>query len=99
MYVLPSYREGLPLVLLEAKANKLPIVSFDVVTGPREIVRDNVDGFLIPCYNKKLMAKKIIELIEKKELRLKFSNNSQENINKFSKQEIMKKWIDLIENI
>ena len=36
-YVLPSYREGMPPVLLEAKANRLPIVSFDIMTGPREI--------------------------------------------------------------
>ncbi len=42
-YVLPSYREGMPPVLLEAKANRLPIVSFDIMTGPREIVRDGAD--------------------------------------------------------
>ena len=44
--VLPSYREGLPLVLLEAKALGLPMISFDVITGPREIIDDSEDWIL-----------------------------------------------------
>ena len=99
MYVLPSYREGLPLVLLEAKANYLPVVSFDVVTGPREIVNDKKDGFLIPCYDKELMARKICELIENEDLRKEFSMNTYDNIDLFKKETIMNKWINLIENI
>ena len=51
MYVLPSYREGMPLVLLEAKANRLPIVSFDIMTGPREILQDGVNGYLVEAYD------------------------------------------------
>ena len=48
IYVLPSYREGLPLVLLEAKQHHLPVVSFDCLTGPAEILTDGKDGVLIP---------------------------------------------------
>lgn len=99
LYVLPSYREGLPLVLLEAKANRLPIVAFDVVTGPREIVNDNENGFLIPCYDKKIMADKICELIENQDLRKEFSEKSQLNIDLFRKDKIIEKWRSLIEEI
>ncbi len=98
MYVLPSYREGLPLVLLEAKANKLPIVSFDIMTGPKEIVRDGLDGILIKPYNLDDMADAICRLIENDNLRKEMSLKSQENVDKFSKSTILKQWCDLIES-
>ena len=93
--ILPSYREGMPLVLLEAKANRLPLLSFDILTGPREIIRDGIDGYLIPPYNVEKMAEKAVRLIEDKELRKRMSDNSQDNLDKFSKEEIEKKWMAL----
>lgn len=97
--VLPSYREGLPLVLLEAKCNMLPIVSFDCATGPSEIVNDGVDGYLVECYNTKKMAQRICNLIESVDLRKEFSNNSKKNLYKFKKSNILNKWINLIDNL
>ncbi len=99
IYVLSSYREGLPLVLLEAKANYLPVVSFDCITGPREIITNGVEGFLIACYDKEKMADRISELIENKELRIRMSNNSRCNLDKFDKRRILSKWESIIDNI
>jgi len=98
-YVMPSYREGLPLTLLEAKINMLPIISFDVDTGPREIVRDGVDGFLVEPKNIEAFAEKICELIESKELRESFSEKAKENLNVFEKETILPRWRDLFEEI
>lgn len=97
MYVLTSYREGLPLVLIEAKANALPLVSFDIVSGPREIIRDGEDGKLIPPYDTEKMARVIYELLKKPEERLRLSNNSQSNLESFSKETILSEWKELIE--
>lgn len=99
MYVLPSYREGMPLVLLEAKANRLPIVSFDILTGPREIVRDGIDGILIKPYDLQEMSDAVCRLIENDNMRKAFSDASQENLEKFSKETILNKWKNLIETI
>ncbi len=99
MYVLPSYREGMPLVLLEAKANRLPIVSFDVQTGPREIVRDGVDGILVPPYDLDLLGNAICRLIEDDGLRQSMSDHSQDNLDKFSKQSIVNQWRALIDSL
>ena len=98
-YVMTSYFEGLPMVLLEAKANSLPIISFDINTGPSEIVRNNIDGYLIQDGDLKEISSKIIELAINDDTRKKFSLNAKENLDKFSKKKIIKKWIKLLEEI
>lgn len=45
IYVMTSRSEGLPMVLLEAAQNGLPMVSFDIQTGPSEIIEDGKNGF------------------------------------------------------
>ena len=99
IYALTSYREGLPLVLLEAKINKLPIVSFDIETGPNEIVKDNVNGFLVVKYNTKLFAKKLNELLNNSKLRKEFSDNAYKDISKFREDEIINEWVTLINRL
>lgn len=98
MLVLPSHREGLPLVLLEAKTNRLPLISFDVITGPREIIRDGVDGILVSPGDISGLSDAMLRLIEDEELRVKMSEHSLENLDKFSKEKILEQWIFLIES-
>jgi glycosyltransferase involved in cell wall biosynthesis len=96
MFVLTSQMEGLPMVLLEAKAHKLPMVAFDIQTGPSDIIRDNQNGFLIEPYNVKKMAEKINLLIENDELRKQFSDNAVLDSEKFSSERIIEQWTSLI---
>lgn len=98
-YVMTSYYEGLPMVLLEAKANFLPIISFDCYTGPSEIIRNDVDGYLIKNDDINEMVEKINLLIHNSEQRQEFSKNSRGNIDKFKKEKIIKKWKELFEEI
>jgi len=99
IFVLTSYREGFALVLLEAKASGIPLVSFDCVSGPSEIISNEVDGYLIPCYNGEMMSEKICMLIENDDLRKIFSENTKIGIEKFSKSEIIKKWEHIIDDL
>lgn len=99
IFVLTSYREGLPLVLLEAKSSKLPSISFDIITGPNEIITDNVNGFLIKPYNIEEMAEKIELLIQSEDLRKNFSDNSIIDISKFENNTIMEQWKKIIDMI
>lgn len=75
----------------------LALVSFDIVSGPREIIRDGEDGKLIPPYDTEKMARVIYELLKKPEERLRLSNNSQSNLESFSKETILSEWKELIE--
>lgn len=99
IYVMTSLQEGLPMVLLEAKSAGLPLVSFDIETGPDEIIRDGVNGFLIPPYDIKKMANKICELIEDNKKRIEFSNNSILDLELFEKKLILTQWQDLIDKV
>lgn len=67
---LPSYREGLPKVLLEAAASGKPIVATDV-PGCREIVINEENGLLVPVKNAERLARAITRLAENKQLRIK----------------------------
>lgn len=96
LYVMTSLYEGLPMVLLEAKANKLPIISFDCLTGPSEIVRDKIDGELIPNGNAKKMAQRIISLIKNHEKMIQYSNEADGNLDKFSLETILHQWNQLL---
>lgn len=97
--VMTSRYEGFGMVLLEGKTKKLPLVSFDINSGPSDIIRDGIDGFLIKPFDCKTMADKICELIEKPELRQKLSDNAHGNLDKFNKEKIIKQWCDLIDTI
>ena len=97
--VMTSRYEGFGLVLIEAKVKKLPVISFNIDSGPSDIIRDGIDGFLIEAFDSNIMADKICELIEKPELRQKFSDNAYGNIDKFSKDKIIKCWRDLINDL
>lgn len=87
-----SDREGLPMFLLEAKAHLLPAVSFDVLTGPSDIIRDGVDGYLVEPYDCDEFARRLGELMDSKELRESFSKACGEDIERFGKKSIMDKW-------
>lgn len=99
IYVMTSRFEGLPMTLLEAKGYGLPIVSFDCLTGPSDIVTNNVNGYLIEPNNIEKMCKEINGLIENNEKREQFSGKSDYDIDKFKLNSIVEKWIKILEEI
>ena len=96
LFVLTSYCEGLPMVLIESKAKRVPCISFDCLTGPRDIIRDGEDGYLVPVDDIDTLQDKLELCMSDESLRRQLSENAYGNIAKFSKEEIIKKWINLI---
>lgn len=99
LYVMTSRFEGLPMTLLEAKTYKLPIVSFNCLTGPSEIVKNNVNGYLIDPENVEVMSNRLNMLMNDENKLKEFSNNAQIDIEKFKLKPIIEKWIEVLENI
>ena len=64
---LPSYREGLSKVLLEACSSGRPVVTFNV-PGCRDVVRDRLNGILIPLGDKQGLVAALVELINDRHL-------------------------------
>lgn len=98
MYVMTSQTECFPMVLLESLSVGLPIVTFDCPTGPRNIITNNEDGFIVENQNCNQLAEKICYLIQNDKTRIIFGQNAKKNSSKFNLETTMKKWIELLEN-
>jgi glycosyltransferase involved in cell wall biosynthesis len=98
--VLPSYREGLSRVLLEAASMAKPIVTTNV-PGCKDVVKDGYNGFLAKLKDAKdlaLQMQKIIDLDS--ESKIQMGKNSREKIiNEFSEDKVIDKYVDAISNI
>lgn len=76
IFVLPSYREGLPRTTMEAMSMGLPIITTDVI-GCRETVENGVNGFIIPPKDSFALAEAIEHLLKDENLRKKMGKESR----------------------
>ncbi|MCF0114854.1 MAG: glycosyltransferase [Erysipelotrichaceae bacterium] len=89
--VMTSRNEGLPLSLIEAKQYGCVNVAFDCKTGPSEIIKDGIDGYVISCYEVETMANKVIALMQDESLRNTFSEHALED-KRFEKNQVISLW-------
>lgn len=99
IYVMSSRMEGFALVLLEAQAFGLPIVSFNIKCGPSEIVEQDINGYLIEPFDIEQFATKLSNLMKNPALLENFTNNSQNNMERFDKTKIIDQWVELFNNL
>ena len=98
VFIMTSRKEGFPMVLLEAKNYGLPVVSFDILTGPREIIKDKKDGFLVPFGDIDGFVQKLDILMKDYNLRKEFQKNAREDIKNYYPEKVIKKWLKIIES-
>ena len=76
VYVLPSYREGLPTTLLEAMSCGLPVVA-TAISGISDVIDDYKTGLLVPTNSPEKLANAILMLIEDSKLRGEIASNAR----------------------
>ena len=94
-----SIYEGFGLVLVEAQSCGIPTIAFDCPTGPRNIINDGKDGYLIENRNTEQFIKKLDDLMNNNEMRWKMGENAFENSKRFDIETITEKWIKLFNEI
>ncbi|MFA7669178.1 MAG: glycosyltransferase family 4 protein [Burkholderiaceae bacterium] len=93
LYVLSSRVEGLSNTLLEAMAGGLPVVAFDCETGPREIIRNEIDGVLVtPVEDDEALAAHLGDLMARPEWREALARRAIDVRDRFSTARIMALW-------
>lgn len=97
-FVLSSRFEGLVLVLIEAKMMGLPCVSFDCPESPKEVIRNGIDGWLVPPEDIDGLANELsLRLKDLNKLKEAGTAAREDAKNRYSPEAIKKIWIDLIE--
>lgn len=96
IFAFTSSSEGFPNVIGEAMASALPVIAYDCMAGPSEIITDGEDGFLVPLFDDALFEKKLNFLVKNEEERIKMGSRAIKNVDRFSSQMIAKKFLNFI---
>lgn len=95
IFVLSSRFEGLPSVLMEAMACGAACISFDCPNGPRELIRDGVNGVLVPAGDVDQLAETLVELAQQEQVRRRLGEAARGIALEFSEEKIVAQWQDV----
>lgn len=99
LFVMTSLYEGFPNTLIEAMSYELAVVSTNCETGPRDIIRHEIDGLLICPDNPKQLIDALKRLMRHDELRQRYANRSKEVRERFSMGRVVGIWESLFESL
>lgn len=99
IFVMTSHSEGLPMVLIEAMSCGLPCIAFDVQTGPKELIIDGVNGFLVPDNDETEFKIKLALLMDDYELRKKMQSNLHLSLNRYHSSHVLDVWRQLLDGL
>ena len=91
--LLTSTREGFPLVLAECMAAGCLPITYDLAYGPSDIVRDGVDGFVVPAGDVKALADRVVDVATMRRRRLRrMRKKARQRAEDFSSAAVIPRW-------
>ena len=94
-----SRYEGLPMVLLEAQSFGIPIVAFQCKCGPKDVVSDGINGYLVPEGDIAGMSQRLEILMKDVTLRKRMGLRAKESALRFNEEAIMEKWMNTFQTL
>lgn len=99
IYCMTSKTDCFPMVLLEAKFNGLPTISYDCPYGPKNIIKANNDGIIVQNNDINALSASLAELINDNKIREKMSKNAFVNFYEYSSLNVIQIWISLFNQL
>lgn len=99
IFVLSSRFEGFGMVIIEAMAHGLPVISFDCPYGPGDIIDHNSTGYLIPTGDTAAFSEKLENLMTSVDLRNQLGSNGRIEVQKYQAKKIVKRWDTLFSEL
>jgi len=99
LFVMTSRYEGMPMTMLEAMSCGLPVISYDFKCGPKDVIYNGKDGYIVSEDNELSFVNAMSCLMEDDQLRQVFGSNARTNIARYSEKRVMSLWVKLFEEL
>lgn len=99
LLVMSSHYEGFPMVMIEAMAYGLPVVTYDFKCGPKDIIRQGENGLLVREGDIEGLAQAMQRLMDDEPLRLRMGEEAKKVVDTYSEEAVMSQWTALFESL